>query len=238
MPAISTTVHETFEETTTESISVGPEVEVCRVTVVRRSKDGRTTTAVSEHVRHAQKLTGEHPGEFVVVEPELLEKLRLGGWFSDDSEDSLHASYKLISKKPFARVLSDEPYAVVRLKSYDHTVFDLEGKPLSVGLRFDYINGRVADKNFDLKGLLKHLEGRADVQLHTERYGDGFFWQVPGYNRDNGYQYLSFTWSPDHEVYREFRKRVEASTHWDAKYQVAHEMMGNEPFRKPDLPYL
>jgi hypothetical protein len=248
MEPICITIQKILEEAVTESIEVGPGVQVCRITTTRRPTfcvvetgewkpdENQVTTSVQEKVTHTIALPvvrnargeEEHQGNFCIVEPRLLEKLRMGGWFSDSKE------YDLISKEPFTRVLSGKPYKVVRLKSYDHTVFDLEGNPLPVGLYFDYINGRVSNRVFKIKGLLEHLKSRSDVTLLQEKYSDDFVHRIPSYNSDSGSTHLSFIWNPDAEVYREFRKRVQESTEWDAKYSVAHQMMGNDAFRLPE----
>jgi hypothetical protein len=235
---IQISVQETAEKTTTQTIVVAPGVEVCRVTVIRKT-DGKRTRQVTEHVRYAgppSDLThGPEAhlnfGQFAVVEPELIERIRMTGWLNHEDD------YKLICQKPFTRITKvEKPYAVVRLKSYDHSLYDLEGERLPVGMRFAEIDGRANDAHFDLPKLLAHLKTREDVTLHADpRHfgnGDPLVFRVPHYNQGDscGYHHLVFTWHPDVATYREFVKRTEHQDHF-YRFDVAHTMMGNDEFR-------
>jgi len=221
--------HEVRELVTEQSIPVGPDVEVRRITRVRLDRGTKTLTI--EELVEGPSVPGEHPGAFCVVEPELLDKLRTTGWFTDDRD------YGLISKKPFTRVKQGKPYQVVRLRSYDHQAFDISGEPLTVGLWFDYMTGQVNNSTFRLGPLLTALEAREDVTISTERYGDSKVQSVPGYNRGggSGTRFIQFCWGPSVELYREYRALVEAQDKsvWDAKHKVALTLMGLDVFRLP-----
>jgi len=222
--------HEVRELVREQSIQVGPGLEVRRVTRVRLDRGSRTR--VVEETVQGPAVEGEHSGQYCVVEPELLEKLRVKGWFHDDK-------YELISKKPFTRVKSGKPYRVVRLRGYDHTVFDEAGLPLPVGVWFDYMGGSGSVNNctFRLGPLLTALEARDDVQIGTERYGDSKVQSVPGYNRGggSGTRFVQFCWGPSVELYREYLGLVAAQGPkvWDAKHTVALTMLGLDGFRLP-----
>ena len=232
---------ETSEKTTTETIMVAPEVAVCRVTVVRQVVGtDEKTTVVTEHVRYTGKPTDRthgpdahmNFGQFHVVAPELVEKLRMTGWFRDDKDYEL-----LIRQKPFTHVTSGQPFAVVRLVSYDHTLYDVDGLRLPVGMRFAEIDGRANDAHFDLPKLLAHLKTRQDVTLHADPRsitGDPLVFRVPHHNRGDscGHYHLVFTWHPDVETYREFVKLSERQDRF-YRYDVAHTLMGNDEFRIP-----
>jgi hypothetical protein len=224
--------HEVRELVREQSIEVGPGVLVRRVTRVRLDRDERVRT-VQESVE-GPPIAGEHPGNFCVVEPELLEHLRVSGWFTDDKD------YGLISKKPFSRVKRGGPYEVVRLRSYDHTVFDASsGLPLPVGIWFDYMDGSgsVNNETFRLGPLFTALEARQDVTIGTERYGDSKVQSVPGYNRGggSGTRFIQFCWGPQVELYREYLRLVSEAgpSVWDAKHTVALTLMGLDQFRLP-----
>ena len=223
-PTVKT--HEATERITTESLEVGPGVHVQRIRAVRQELGAETET-VTERVEGPPQ-EGEYPGHFYVVEPELLENLRVTGWLGD---------FKLVSETPFTRCTSGKPYRVVRLKSYDHTLYDLDGLPLPVGLHFDYMGGSVNNRSFRLEPMLTALEARDDCQIATERYGKQKVQSVPHYNSGDGSgtRFVQFTWGPSVELYREYRKLVAAAGPevWDARHTVALTMMGLDQYRLP-----
>lgn len=234
-------VQETTEKTTTEKIIVAPGVEVCRVTVVRRAvtkgiyggtKVGAPQTTVTEHVQHSHKSEDKYYGAFVVVEPELVEKLRMTGWFADSKEA------ELISRTPFTRITEgkDKPYVIVRMDNADNRIYDLEGGRLPVAVYFDYGvgSGAVNDYSFDLPKLLEHLQKREDVTLRKGRWGDSPIQSIPHYNAGDtsGHHHIAFLWHPTVEVFRQY---IELSAKGDRFYRhhVAHTLMGNDEFRIP-----
>jgi hypothetical protein len=216
---------ETAEKTTKETIEVAPGVDVVRITVERRTGTEETCT-VGECVVHRIDTQDEHFGEFRIVAPELLERLRLKGWFHDDKD------WELVIKEPFQHVLTGKPYTVVRLKTWDNSVYDAGGLRLPVGVHFSYIDGRVNDYSFNLNGLLKHLEGRSDVTLHTERFSDHPIHRIPSYNAGDtcGYHGMSFTWHPNSIVFRQYVAAAAKMDHFDRR-AAAHTLMGNDQFR-------
>lgn len=229
MTDIKTTTIETSEKATTEAITVGPNVEVRRVTTVRVSK-GETTTDTEESVVYTKEPPTKHFGQFVVLPPHLPEKLRLTGWFQDNND------FELIYKKPFAHILSGEPYVVVRLNTWDNSMYDVEGRPLPVGMHFDYIRGNVANEVFHLTGLVDHLKGREDVTLILPRHAEEgkYIQNIEHYNRTKRRsRYVSFIWHPDVETYRRFRAELGGANNWQ-RYNLAHTHMGNDAFRVPE----
>lgn len=222
-PSIQTSVIRTVEETTIEVISLGANVGVCRITVRREGpKGGRKTTEVTEEVRHTHKDADKYYGFFYVVEPTLAEHLRFKGWDSDEFS-------QIHQEKPFTHVLSGKPYAVLRLKTYDNTLYDVDDKPLPVGLHFDYMQGGVDNRNFDLVKLAEHLKKRDDVTSPDDWAMDG----IPYYNREpNRQSHLDFMWHPDVRTWRRFVKKVaQKDTYYD-RYAAAHAILGNDKFRK------
>jgi len=231
MTQIQTTVVKTLEETTTETIPIAPNVEACRVTVVRTGPKGghRSPTEVKEFVRHIHKVKDENYGGFVVVAPELRERLRMNGWFQGSDWELIH------QEKPFTHVTAGNPYEVVRLKSYDHTLYDAKDKPLPVGMRFRYLSGGVDNRNFDLTKLLDHLQKRKDVTL-LKHYGEGsYIHSIPHYNCESGRsKCLAFIWHSDVRTYRRYTKKLSTLRASFDRYAVAHTMMGNDKFRLPE----
>jgi hypothetical protein len=220
---VKTSILKTSEEVAIEAIQVGPNVEVRRVTTVRTSGDD-TTTKVLESIVYTGETPNKDFGQFYVVPPSLPEKLRLTGWFADRDD------YKLLSKTPFTHVLNGEPYVVIRLKSYDLTMFDVEGQPLPIAMPFCYY---IDDNVFYLQdgpglcaGLIDHLKTRADVTLIAPQHadeGDFIHKTPPDYH-------LKFIWHPDVETYRRFRAEL-GDEDW-RRYELAYTYMGvNDAFR-------
>ena len=228
---VNTKNYKVAEEVTVESITVGPNVDVIRTTVVRQRGGHKTTTEVTESVRYLGKTDDEYFGQFCVVDPALPEKIRMTGWFRDTND----FKNMVFMGAPFTHILEGKPYVVVRLKSYDHTMYDVENLPLPVGMNFNYIDGGVANDAFFLTGLVDHLKTREDVTLIAPRWADEgkFIHNIPSYNRSRGRdRHLEFIWHPDVETYRKFQSEVGSSDHW-RRYDIAHTLMGNDAFRKP-----
>jgi hypothetical protein len=225
MTNITVSTQVTHETTTTEVIELSPLVQVHRVTTARRSDGEDATSSASESVVYLGDKE-DNFGGFYIVKPELLDRIRTCGWF-DSNED-----YDVISKQPFTDVLEGSPYSVVRIKDYDHTLYDLEGEHLPVAQYFDYLDGRVNDSVFDLKKLLEHLQNRKDVTLLKEEYSNSFVSRVPYYNEGgiSGYNFISFIWHPDVEVYRAYRKLINKADYLN-RLNKAHTLMGNDQFR-------
>jgi hypothetical protein len=227
---IKTSTKTTLEEATTETITLAPAVEVCRVTVVRKSGDEALTT-VTEHVRHTEKPADPNFGDFAIVAPALVEHLRMTGWFRDNKD------YELISRTPFTHVTSGKPFELVRIKLYDHSLYTAEGQPLPVAMHFDYIEANTHNRSFDLRKLVEHLQARTDVTLNAPRHPstrDPFIQPIPYYNAEGGRsEYVEFTWHPDVETFREYLRTRASGATWD-RYPAAHKIMGNDAFRIPE----
>ena len=223
---IKTHTIETREVVTVETVSVASNVDVQRITTVRTTGT-QTTSSVTEHVVHHIVTDDTNFGHFAIIEPELIDDLRLTGWFSKEKQ------WSMVSKTPFTRVMDcQKPYQIVRIKHYDNTVYDVDGKQLPVAIRFNYIDGNVNDYNFDLKGLLQHLKARQDCLLHTERFGNSLIHTIPSYNvgGTSGYYGLEFVWQPTTELFRQY---VELASKNDRffRLEAAHTVMGNDKFR-------
>lgn len=226
---IRTEVIATLEEAMEEIIELAAGIEVVRRTVVRHQDGSPKTTEVTEKVRHSRVSEDKYYGQFVVVSPILLERLRLKGWFPDPDD------WKLVSPKPFTHVVSGEPFEVIRLDHSNHRLFDVESRRIPVALYFDYMTsaGRVNDYYFDLKALVKHLKTREDVRVVNGRWGDKEIQSVDHYNAGGtcGHQFVSFMWTPSAEVFREYvGKIIGVREPWDQR-DIAHTMLGNDPFR-------
>lgn len=213
----------TYEHTTTESVLIAPGVEAQRITVVFQTEGKPDTRSVQERVELVERPSSGFD-QLSVVEPELLERLHLNGWFTGAQDG------ELISRTPFTRVLDGRPYEVVRIRAPHKAIYDLQGQRLPVGQIYTYITGGVNSSNFDLNALLCHLQGREDVTIHPAppRYcpSDPPLYCVGGPD-DWG---LSFTWHPDAQLFRRYCE-LSANLDYFGKAAVAHQLMGNDPFR-------
>jgi hypothetical protein len=225
MTNITVSTQVTHETTTTEVIELSADVQVHRVTVTRIPEGKNPSSSVFESVVYKGVPEDENFGTFKVVDPALLPKLKMSGWF-EGSED-----YDMLVQTPFTKVLSGEPYEVIRIKDYDHSIYNTEGEHLPVARHFNYMDGGVNDYNFDLERLLTHLQSRSDVTLVQERFQNSFIGRVPHYNAggSSGHRCISFIWHPDVEVYREYRRL--STSKCFTRLNVAHTLMGNDQFR-------
>lgn len=230
---ITTTKQKIQEEIVIKTIQVCPEFSVCHVSVARVAEDGSCELVQREETRPTVAPEDPYFGQYCVVAPELLEKLHKGGWFADSKD------FELISRTPFSHVLSGEPYVLVRIKSYDHTLYTPDGLRLPVGILYNEINGRANNAHFDLGKLLSHLEARDDITFNLDRWTKGKVHSTPGYNAGDscGTRYISFIWHPTVELYREYAQLSEKAgkTIFDHR-DIGHTLMGNDTFRIPPKP--
>lgn len=101
---------------------------------------------------------------------------------------------------------------VVQLDYGCHMLFDRHGEPLPVGVMFDYINGRITDRVYDLKKLVEILLARDDVHVYrSDNHVDinsrattveEAIKTIPYYNSDCGNDSVCFSWQPSLEEYR------------------------------------
>jgi hypothetical protein len=137
--------------------------------------------------------------------------------------------------------MEGNPYEVVHLRAHNHTMFDVEGRPLPVGMCFDYINGRVNNACFHLDKLIQHLNTREDVSFVCPDYprsDNRFLHTVPYYNAGGhcGTSGLEFVWHPEPKLYRRYFKEAGIGEpraclrRWD----VALTFMGADKFRRPE----
>ena len=216
------------EEILTESILISPGIQVQRITVTRQGPDG-PTIQIREKVSDSQPTIGKpekYPSTARLVDPKLLDRLRLEGW-SDINPSIRHL--------PFTCVLSGEPYVVVRINYSTNQVKDLSGEFLPVGMQFNYIDGQTSDHQFDLTRLVEYLEKRPDIQFHRGPYRQNVIQEIPGYNQygNSGYQFIQFTWQPEVHQYREFMKLARAADSFERR-RIAITFLGLDIFRIPE----
>lgn len=225
---ITTTKQKIQEEIVTQSIQICPEFSVNHISVARVADDGTCSLVQREETRPTVAPEDPYFGQYCVVAPELLEKLHKGGWFADNKD------FELISRTPFSHVLSGEPYVLVRIKSYDNTLYTPDGLRLPVGVLYDEISGRANNAHFDLGKLLSHLEARDDITFKLDRWTEGKVHSTPDYNAGDscGTRFISFIWHPTVELYREYvRLCDEADVNVFDKRNIGHTLMGNDTFR-------
>jgi hypothetical protein len=216
---IKTSLKTIQEQVETQTVEVAPGIEIQRITTLRISSEN-TASDIQEKIVDNNIRNDKNFGQFVLVEPSLLNSLQRTGWFSDNK------NYSLVSKKPFTRYFETEPFEIIRLKTWDSTVFDLSGEYLPVARHFNYIDGQVCDAYFDLKALMKHLKSRSDVTIMTD------IEPIPHYNAGFGCgnYCFEFLWHPDTELYREYQKLAEDKDSWESR-NIAHTLMENDQFR-------
>lgn len=160
-----------------------------------------------------------------LVPTDILEVARTLGFSS--FEDALYRRYK--AEPGVYDALYDTLVAgtmtadnLVRIKTYDHTLYDRHERPLPVAIHFSYIDGNISERDYDLEKLAAHLLTRNDVALsgaryagwHSDRPEKGFkptkakeaILRIPSYNAQSGRTHtLNFIWQPSVEDYRKLR---------------------------------
>lgn len=139
------------------------------------------------------------------------ENLRLNGWNPGS------AGFRPVST-PYTALVAGSTTVddIMDLDIGSHMAFDAHGRALPVALMFDYVNGDVRERSFDLPKLAEHLLTRPDVIVYarkdvlarsntgarattvTEAIDDIPYYNAgPGSNRT-----ITFRWTPDTETYR------------------------------------
>jgi len=105
------------------------------------------------------------------------------------------------------------------LRSYDHTIRDINNKKLPTAIYFDYIEAGIHDGDYDLKEVLDILKERNDIIFLK----DGII-SIPYYNSDEERnEYLEFIWTPSNE---DFDKIAECVNSWDRYNKIKTEIFG------------
>jgi hypothetical protein len=103
---------------------------------------------------------------------------------------------------------------LIRLESYDHSFWKIDGSLFPAAIAFDYVEASITDRRYDLKKLVEILRQREDVTIIAAKEGgyrrrsEGLTPAQPGeeidripyYNRDCGSETVTFYWTPPAEV--------------------------------------
>lgn len=90
---------------------------------------------------------------------------------------------------------------IVRIKTYDHTVWRLDGTIYPTAILFDYISANMNNRAYDIDRAFQILSERSDVTFldNNHRPTAGKILRIPYYNSECGETYLSFAWRPSQE---------------------------------------
>lgn len=122
---------------------------------------------------------------------------------------------------------------LIRLNSFDHSFWKLDGSVFPYGLRFDYTEAQIDDFAYDLERLVEILRARQDITIlaateNIESYRTGArrrynqlpmiaepgqeIDDIPSYNREDGADHtVTFYWTPTSEQHAFIR---EAGARW------------------------
>ena len=116
------------------------------------------------------------------------------GWIyeneiSPDDKKLLEYSYK-----PYTHFVFLD--TIVRFDNASHMIFDVHDNALPVGIHYEYIQGSINDKYYDLHKLRKYLSERGDIMELSE------ISPIPYYNKGDGKNFhFSFIWKPNYADY-------------------------------------
>jgi hypothetical protein len=161
---------------------------------------------------------------YVVATEELLERMRLYGWISIDSDNEYRVSSeewkKGISKYPFLHI-QRSGYKVVQFLTGSNQLRDTNDEYLPVALRFNYLYGHYDNAHYDLEKAIKILENNPAIVLFNEdgeiAKGNKVISRIPHYNSDSVCnKALYFLWQPTKEDYQKLMEQC--STYGDGSH--------------------
>lgn len=91
---------------------------------------------------------------------------------------------------------------IVYIKTYDHSVWRLDGTMFPTPITFDYISAKMNSNTYDIPRAFDILKKRDDVIFlddHHEVAAEPSVLRVPYYNSDCGHSCLAFLWKPTQE---------------------------------------
>lgn len=109
---------------------------------------------------------------------------------------------------------NEDDYILVMFNWGSHELVDLDGNyiPVAVRVSYDYSNGRMTNKKYDLKKVIEALKGNNNIMVYNEkRYKDGYgeprelsITSIPYYNAsEEEYEQLEFFFVPTKEILNE-----------------------------------
>jgi hypothetical protein len=144
---------------------------------------------------------------FYFLSQDEVELIRTNGYhwlFKNDS--------RTIPESPFDDFLNGSKTVadIVRIDTGNYLISDCNGKPLPVGLYFDYMHGMIDESHYDLVKAADHLMKRGDVMVFSS---DEYFSRhkqaklaktpkdavipIPYYNAEAGRSmHICFVWAP------------------------------------------
>jgi hypothetical protein len=92
---------------------------------------------------------------------------------------------------------------IIFMASYDHTWYSHDLKPMPRALRYNYIEAKIDNENYDLSGVLSTIKKRPDVKIISNGIID-----IPWYNsEEDRTKQIEFVWYPTVRVYRNIYKK-------------------------------
>lgn len=99
-------------------------------------------------------------------------------------------------------VNSGLPLKAINLYSYAHLIFDVNGLPLPQCVKFDYIDGNINNRDYDLEAIVQTIRSRDDITISKQRNNNPIS-PIPYYNRtETRWNQVEFYWHPNPEDYR------------------------------------
>lgn len=136
--------------------------------------------------------TGIKNSKYALCSSEILSKLKTTLLFRDYSDID-----KFIIETPYSYVSENglKDVSILHISTYDHNIYDLQGKKQPKAIYFDYISANVTNDRYDLKKGLEILRNRDDISLCTDEIQD-----IPYYNSEvHRDKFLEFIWKPADE---------------------------------------
>lgn len=129
-----------------------------------------------------------------LVSPEFLDFAQRFGYSVAMDKDDDH--WKKIKQSP---IDAPDDWVLVRNDRSNHMLFDIDGRPLPIALRYDYMDGMIQDGCYDIERMVEFL--RPHRQIYPMREDDWIeVLNVPYYSVSEGCsKYCRFIFSPTQE---------------------------------------
>ena len=139
---------------------------------------------------------GEHEF-FSIISKSLLNKFTSGEIIFPEITGAI-----LLPGEEMWRIFSDEKwekeYAIVQIRGFSHDILDANGVPYPKGIPFNYIDGCICERYYNLKELYKYL-----IANPTRFKNVSPISPIPYYSRHDGHeQTIEFTFIPTREEYK------------------------------------
>lgn len=149
------------------------------------AKSGLARTETVERFARGESRELEDDIHLCLMSPQALELIRTHGWYALGENEVLQAEHAIVRNDPLS---VPEDWQVAECDYSSNMLFEMDGSPLPVGIRFHYLHseGCITDGNYDLGKLATLLNQHPQVYRDSLTPGQLKVEPVPRYNSKEG----------------------------------------------------